>query len=119
MGPNEPSPWQDLHSEPLCISTYFGLHGFVNIFQVYPFISLWKLMTLSVYVANLDSRGIRMVGTIYVEDHQTLLYTRYISCGPHGYRKDDFKFFSIICLRVIDPKRAWPVFIERIYVRDH
>ena len=38
------------------------------------------------YVANLDSRG--MVGTIYVEDHQTLIYTKYISCGPQGYRKD-------------------------------
>ena len=58
-------------------------------------------MTLRVYMANLDSRGI--VGTIYVEDHQTLLYTKYISCGPHGYRKDFFKVFSIICLRVIDP----------------
>ena len=32
-------------------------------------------MTLRVYVANLASRG--MVGTIYVEDHQTLLYTKY------------------------------------------
>ena len=35
-------------------------------------------MTLRVYVANLDSRD--MVGTIYVEDYQTLLYTKYISC---------------------------------------
>ena len=40
-------------------------------------------MTLRVYMANLDFRGI--VGIIYVEDHQTLLYTKYISCGPHGY----------------------------------
>ena len=52
-------------------------------------------MTLKVYVANLDSRGICMVGTIYVEDHQTLLYAKYISFGPHGYRKDVFKFFSL------------------------
>ena len=43
-------------------------------------------MTLGVYVANLDSKG--MVGTIYVEDPQTLIYTKYISCRPHGYRKD-------------------------------
>ena len=42
-------------------------------------------MTLRVYMANLDSRGIGMDGTIYVEDHQTLLCTKYISCGPHGY----------------------------------
>ena len=30
-------------------------------------------------VANLDSRG--MVGTIYVEDHHTLLYTKYNAVG--------------------------------------
>ena len=50
-------------------------------------------MALRVYVANLDSRG--MVGTIYVEDHQILLYTKYISCGPHSYRKDFLKVFLI------------------------
>ena len=31
-------------------------------------------------VAYLDSRG--MIGTIYVENQQILLYTKYISCGP-------------------------------------
>ena len=55
-------------------------------------------------MANVDSKSICMVGTIYVEDHQALLYTKYISCGPHGYRKYVFKFFPIICLRVIDPQ---------------
>ena len=30
-------------------------------------------------VANLDSRG--MVGTIYAEDHQTLLYSKYNAVG--------------------------------------
>ena len=50
-------------------------------------------MTLKVYVANLDSRG--MVGTIYEEGHQTLLYTKYISCGSHGYRKYFSKFFPL------------------------
>ena len=49
-------------------------------------------MTLRVYMVNLDSRGID--GTIYVEDHQKLLYTKYISCGSHGYRKDFFLSFS-------------------------
>ena len=34
-------------------------------------------------LVNLEPRG--MVGMIYVEDHQTLLYTKYISCGPYGY----------------------------------
>ena len=42
MGANDPPPggqlelqghgWQDLHSEPLCISTYLGLHGFIKDF---------------------------------------------------------------------------------------
>ena len=33
--------------------------------------------------ASLDPRAI--VGKIYVGDHQTLLYIKYISCGPEGY----------------------------------
>ena len=51
-------------------------------------------MILRVYVANLDSMGMH-IGTIYVEDHQTLLYTKYISCGSHGYRKDFLRFFPL------------------------
>ena len=31
-----------------------------------------------------------MVGMIYVGDHQALLYTKNISCGPYGYGKEDF-----------------------------
>ena len=31
-------------------------------------------------LANLETRD--MVGKIYVGDHQTMLYTKYISCGP-------------------------------------
>ena len=43
-------------------------------------------------MANLDPRG--MVGRIYVGDHQTLLHTEYLSCGPHSFReKDSFNFF--------------------------
>ena len=59
--------WQHLLSEPLCIATHFGLH--IRFFKVYPIKSLWKLMTLRVYVANLDSMGMH-IGTIYVEDHR-------------------------------------------------
>ena len=40
-------------------------------------------------VANLDPRG--MVGMSNVGNHPTLLYTKYTSCEPHGYRKEDFK----------------------------
>ena len=39
-------------------------------------------------LVNLEPRG--MVGMIYVGDHKTLLYTKYISCGPYGYRIEDF-----------------------------
>ena len=43
-------------------------------------------------MANLDPRG--LVGRIYVGDHYTLLHTKYISCGPHGFREEDFVSFS-------------------------
>ena len=42
-------------------------------------------------------------------DHEALLHTKYVSCGPHGFREDFFKFFSIIffphfkCMEAIDP----------------
>ena len=44
-------------------------------------------------MANLDSRG--MVGRIYEGDHLTLLNTKYLSSGPHGFREDFFKFFPL------------------------
>ena len=45
-------------------------------------------------VASLDPRG--LTGRIYVVDHYTLLHTKYISSGPHGFREDDyFKFFPL------------------------
>ena len=31
-----------------------------------------------------------MIGKIYLGNHKALLYTKYISCGPHGYRKEEF-----------------------------
>ena len=36
-------------------------------------------------VANLDPRG--MVGRIYVDDHLTLLHTKYQCSGPYGFRE--------------------------------
>ena len=48
-------------------------------------------------VASLDPRD--MAGRINVEDHQTLLYTKSVSSGPHGFREEDFwKFFSYTVL---------------------
>ena len=44
-------------------------------------------------VANLDPRG--MVGRMYVGDHLTLLYIKYLSSGPQGFREEDFLSFSI------------------------
>ena len=40
-------------------------------------------------VASLDPKG--LIGRIYVGDHQTLLHTKYISCGPHEFREKVFK----------------------------
>ena len=39
-------------------------------------------------LVNLEPRG--MVGMIYVGDHQTLLYTKYISCEPYIHGIEDF-----------------------------
>ena len=39
-------------------------------------------------LVNLEPRG--MVGMIHVGDHQILLYTKYMSCGPSGYGIEDF-----------------------------
>ena len=48
-------------------------------------------------VAKFDPRG--MNGTIYVEDHWPLLHTKYQSCGPSGFREEDFfSFFPIVGL---------------------
>ena len=39
-------------------------------------------------VINFDPRG--MVVRIYVDDHLTLLHTKYLSSGPYGFREEDF-----------------------------
>ena len=43
-------------------------------------------------MASLDARC--LIGRIYVGDHQTLLHTKCISRGPHGFREEDFLSFS-------------------------
>ena len=40
--------------------------------------------------AIFDPRG--MIGRIYIEDHLTLLHTKYESSGPCGFREEDFFF---------------------------
>ena len=44
-------------------------------------------------VAIFDPRG--MIGRIYIEDHYTLLHTKYESFGPCGFGEDDFLCFSL------------------------
>ena len=38
-----------------------------------------------------------LIGRIYVRDYYTLLHTKYISCGPHGFREMNFLSFSQVC----------------------
>ena len=59
-------------------------------------------------VASLGPRG--LMGRIYVGDHLTLLHTKYVSCGPHGFRKEDFsKFSHYKSMRANDPRGVRPV----------
>ena len=60
-------------------------------------------------VASLGPRG--LTGRIYVGDHLPLLHTKYVRCGPHGFREEDFfKFFLfIISLWELMTTGAWPV----------
>ena len=73
-------------------------------------------------VASLDCMG--LTGRIYVRDHYTLLHTKYISCGPHGFREEDFLSFSHF--KSMGAKDPWGMasldprdLIGRIYVGDH
>ena len=63
----------------------------MKIFEIF-LISLWELIYEPRGVANLDPKGI--VGRIYEGDHLTLLNTKYLSSGPHGFREEDFLSFS-------------------------
>ena len=73
-------------------------------------------------VAKFDPRG--MNDTIYVEDHEPLLHTKYQSCGPCGFREEDFFSFSNCkSMETIHP-RGVAKFDPRgmagtIYVEDH
>ena len=73
-------------------------------------------------VASLDHRG--LIGRIYVGDHYTLLHTKYISSGPHGFREEDFLSFSPQkSMGANDPRGVASLgpssLIGRIYIVDH
>ena len=61
-----------------------------KIFKVISYIALYIHMT-PCGVASLEPRG--LIGRIYVGDHYTLLHTPYISCGPNGFREEDYLSF--------------------------
>ena len=67
--------------------------------------------------AIFDPRG--MIGRIYIEDHYTLLHTKYESFGPCGFGEEDFFFMFFpndpqggACM---DPRGT----VGRIYKEDH
>ena len=51
-----------------------------------------------------------LIGRINVGDHYTLLYNKYISSGPHGFRAEDFflKFPVLILWELMTPG-TWPI----------
>ena len=74
-------------------------------------------------VASLDTSC--LIGRIYVGDHKTLLHTKYISCGPHGFREEDF-FFKFSFYKSMGTNDPWGVanldprgMVGRIYLGDH
>ena len=87
----------------------------------FSYIVLYKQM-ISWGMANLNPRG--LIGRIYVEDHKTLLYTKYISCAPHGFREEEFLSFSYYKSVGVNDPRGMANFdprgtVGRIYVGDH
>ena len=62
-------------------------------------------------MASLGPRG--LIGRIFVGDYLMLSHTKYVSCGPHGFREEDFlNFFFNIILRELMTPGAWPVWTQ-------
>ena len=62
-------------------------------------------------VASLDPRV--LIGRIHVGNHLTLLHTKYLSFGLHGFREEDFlSFFPIISLWELMTSGARPVWTQ-------
>ena len=59
-----------------------------------------------------------MIGRIYIEDHYTLLHTKYESFAPCGFGEEDFFMFFLMTPRGgahMDPRGT----VGRIYKEDH
>ena len=65
-----------------------GRHGFREEDFLKVFFSPDKSMRAN---ESLDPSG--MVGRIYVGEHLTLLHTKYLSFGPHGFKEEFFLKF--------------------------
>ena len=65
--------------------------GEEDFFYVFPIVSLWELMNPG---AIFDPRG--MIGRVYIEDHYTLLHTKYERFGPCGFGVEDFFMFFLM-----------------------
>ena len=61
--------------------------------------------------ASLDHRG--LTGRFYVEDNYTLLHTKCISFGPHGFREDLKSFLLDNSIKTLDffMIRLWELLI--------
>ena len=73
-------------------------------------------------MVNLGPKG--FICRIYVGDHYTLLHTKYISCGPHGFIEVDFLSVSQCkTMGANDPRGMANLdprgMVGRIYVGDH
>ena len=72
-------------------------------------------------MANLYPR--RLIVRIYVGGHYTLLYTKFITSGPHGFREDFLSFSHYKSMGANDPRGVASLvprgLIARIYVGDH
>ena len=60
----------------------------------------------------------------YIEDHYTLLHTKYESSGPCGFREEDFLCFSHCMSMGANDPRGGAIFdprgmVGRIYKEDH
>ena len=67
------------------IGNHFAYKKAVGLMVFEKFSPIIRLTTLW-HVTNSDPRG--LVCWIFIRDHSTLLYTKYISCGPAGFRED-------------------------------
>ena len=92
------------------------------IFKVFPMINLWEQKTIGHGQFGTQGHGWQDFCTRPL-DIATYICTKYISCGPHGFREDFTKFSHYKSMETLDPWGGTSLdpraLIGRIYVRDH